>query len=547
MMTNKKKYFIAIILFLSVNISFAQDLKLWYSKPAVKWTEALPLGNGRIGAMLFGGVENDRIQFNEETLWTGEPRNYSRAGAHKYLDTIRQLLFAGKQKDAEVLAEKEFMGLKSFEAEKDNWIKTVTADKKMAAPGFNDSEWKTMAVPHWDGWETVGFEALDGAVWLRTTFTLPNSWNKKDVVLDLNRIRDWDYTFVNGEMVGSQQNAEGRKYTVDKKLLHTGVNSIAILVLNFSNKGGMYGYKDTLQHIGIHPVKKEKEKISLNGIWKYFVVDDNPPPVGTYQADYQPFGDLNLKFSNTADYNNYKRDLDISNAVATTSYSSNGVNYKREYFVSAVNQALIVNLTANKKASISFTADLSSPHRNYTVTQLNNNTVILSVKVRNGALHGKSYLQVLLKGGSIKIEAGNFKIDKADAATVYLSAGTNYKNYKDITADPAQPCIKALASLKDKSYEQVKAAHIAEYKKWFNTFSISLGNDESKNTPTDARLANFVNGNDPSFAALYTQYGRYLLISSSRPGTRPANLQGIWNDLPIRHGAVSTPPILMQK
>ena len=96
----------------------AQDLKLWYNQPAVKWTEALPIGNGRIGAMVFGGIENDRIQFNEETLWTGEPRNYSRPGAYKYLDTIRQLLFAGKQKEAEALAEKEFMGLKSYEGER---------------------------------------------------------------------------------------------------------------------------------------------------------------------------------------------------------------------------------------------------------------------------------------------------------------------------------------------------------------------------------------------------------------------------------------------
>lgn len=541
-MVNKRKYLIAILLLLSVNMCFAQDMKLWYSKPAVKWTEALPLGNGRIGAMVFGGVEQDRIQFNEETLWSGEPRNYSRPGAYKYLDSIRQLLFAGRQKDAEALAEKQFMGLKSFEAEKDSWIKMVTADKKMAAPDLDDSKWQTMKVPHWDGWETVGFEALDGAVWLRTSFVLADDWNKKEMQLDLNRIRDWDYTYVNGTLIGSQQNAEARKYTVDKKLLHKGVNSIAILVLNFSNKGGMYGYKDTMQHISIYPSKKEKDKISLNGQWKYFVVNDNPPPVGTYQADYQPFGDLHLHFSNTEGYTNYKRELDISNAVAVTSYSRNGVNFKREYLVSAVNQALVVNLTANKKASISVEAQLSSPHRNYTVTQLNANTFILSVKVRTGALQGKSYMQVLLNGGSIKTEAGKIKIENADAATVYLTAGTSYKNYKDITADPAQPCVKALASLKEKTYEQVKTAHVAEYQKWFNTFSITLGGLSPAGSqtppsggwgalPTDVRLANFVNGNDPSFAALYTQYGRYLLISSSRPGTRPANLQGIWNDL----------------
>lgn len=530
-MTHKKiTTTLALMLLCSVMLT-AQDLKLWYKQPAVKWTEALPVGNGRIGAMLFSGVENDHIQFNEETLWSGGPRNYSRPGAYKYLDTIRQLLFAGKQKEAEALSENEFMGLKSFEAERSGWITTVTADKKYAAAGFDDSQWKTMAVPHWDGWETVGFETLDGAVWLRTSFVLPDDWKEEDMVVDLNRIRDNDYTYVNGQLIGSQQNTEGRKYNVAKNILHKGKNTIAVLVLNFSNKGGVYGYKDTAIHTGVYPVNKENEKISLNGQWKYFVVNDNPPPVGTYQADYQPFGDLNLLFTNTTGFTNYRRELDIANAVAATSYSLNGISYKREYFVSAPNQALVARLTATKKASISFTALLSSPHRNYTVEKLNGNTVILSVKVRVGELNGKSYLQIKAVGGTVSIDNGKLIVANADEAVVYLTAGTNYKNYKDITADPSQPCVAALKSLEGKTYPQVKAVHVAEYKKWFNTFSITMGDSKKAALSTDERLNNFANGDDPSFAALYMQYGRYLLISSSRPGTRPANLQGIWNDL----------------
>lgn len=530
-MLNKRKYVIAIILVLSMKTGFAQDLKLWYNKPAVKWTDALPIGNGRIGAMVFGGVDNDRIQFNEETLWTGEPRNYSRPGAYRYLDSIRNLLFAGKQKEAEALAEKEFMGLKSFETERTSWINKVTADKQFAAEKIEDSKWKTMTVPSWDGWETVGFEGLDGAVWLRTSFMLPDDWQETDMVADLNRIRDHDQTYVNGVLVGSQQNNEGRKYTVSKNILHKGKNTIAVLVLNFSNKGGIYGYKDTANHIGIYPAGNDKAKISLNGDWKYLVLNDDPPPVGTYQADYQPFGDVNLRFANTTGFTNYTRELDIANAVSTTKYAVAGVNYAREYFVSAPNQSLVVHLTASKKASISFDAVLSSPHRNYTLNRLNDNTVVLSVKVRTGVLQGKSYMQVLLKGGKLSVDDSILKIKNADEATVYVTAGTTYKNYRDVTADAAQSCITALRSVAGKTYRQIKDAHIAEYKKWFNTFSIQLGDNNYARVPTDERLANFANGKDPSFAALYTQYGRYLLISSSRPGTRPANLQGIWNDL----------------
>src|SRR6188474_624945 len=128
-MVNKVKYFLIIIFQLNLISVAAQDLKLWYKQPAIKWTEALPIGNGRMGAMVFGGIEQDRIQFNEETLWTGEPRNYNRPGAYKYLDTIRKLLFEGRQKEAEALAEKEFMGLKSNEGKKEFWLSEIKSGK----------------------------------------------------------------------------------------------------------------------------------------------------------------------------------------------------------------------------------------------------------------------------------------------------------------------------------------------------------------------------------------------------------------------------------
>ncbi len=546
MTVNKKKYLIVIILLLSVKIAVTQDLKLWYNKPAVKWTEALPLGNGRIGAMVFGGLEQDRIQFNEETLWTGEPRNYSRPGAYKYLDSIRQLLFDGKQKEAEALAEKEFMGTKSNEGKKADWLKTVLKNSDAAAENFDDSKWKTMRVPSYEGWEVAGFDGLDGAIWLRTSFELPASWSGKDIQLDLNRIRDHDLTYVNGKLVGTQQNNEARKYIIPASALHAGKNTIAVQVINYFDKGGIAGYKDTTRHIGIYPVGNETAKISLNGQWKYFIQDDLPPAVGTYQASYQPFGDLFLQFNNTSSAINYRRELDISNAVATTSYTLNGVDFKREYFISQPSQVMAVSFTASKKKHISFSGSLSSPHKNFVVKKINSNTISLSVKVRNAVLRGESYLQIKTTGGTIAIVDNKIVIIGADEATLYLTAGTNYKNYKDITADPVKPCTNALASIAAKTFQQIKTAHIKEYQKYFNTYSIILSDSKAsgskalsplesgvvvRSLPTDERLAKFPFSSDPSFVALYQQYGRYLLISSSRPGTRPANLQGIWNDL----------------
>jgi alpha-L-fucosidase 2 len=514
-----------------VNIISAQDLKLWYAKPAEKWTDALPLGNGRIGAMIFGGVEKDRIQFNEETLWTGGPRDYNRTGAYKYLDTIRQLVFEGKQKEAEALAEKEFMGLKSDNGKRDSWVKKVLQSKNEAAENFDDSRWKTMIVPSWDGWESVGFEGLDGAVWLRRDFEIPASWIGKDIVVDLNRIRDRDLTYVNGKLIGTQENNEPRKYVIPKELLHAGKNSIAVQVLNYTDKGGITGYKDTTRHIGVYPSGDESLKISLNGEWKYFIQDDNPPEVGTYQASYQPFGDLWLDFKHAAPAINYRRELDLKTAVATTSYSVNGVNFKREYLVSQPNQVLAIHISASQAAAINLNILLTSPHRDFEVHTFDERSINLSVSVRNGALVGLGILQVATTGGKLIVSDGKIKIAGADEVTLYLAAATNYVNYQDVLGYFVKACTNAFDKLNGKTFEGVKTAHIKEYQRYFNTYSIDLGKSPNESLPTDERLQKFATSNDPSFVALYQQYDRYLLISASRPRTRPANLQGIWNDL----------------
>lgn len=536
---SRYNFFLISLLFCSIvqyGAAQAPWLKLWYNKPAAKWTEALPIGNGRLGAMLFGGVEQDRIQFNEETLWTGEPREYARPGASQYLDTIRQLLFAGKQKEAEQLAEAKFMGMRSNEGRKVDWVNAMKGLKGMkgnpALERYDDSQWKTMTVPSYEGWESAGFDGLDGAVWLRSSFELPASWTGKNLVLDLNRVRDHDFTYINGKLVGSMESTEARRYIISKENLHAGKNSIAVLVLNYFDKGGIAGYKDTTRHIGLYAEgETEQAKLSLNGQWKYFIQNDEPPAVPRYQADYQPFGDLWLDFKNSTAATAYKRELDIANAVAVTSYFVNGVKFKREYIASQPNQVIAVHLTADQKGSISFDARLSSPHKYSSVRKIDATTIALSLKVRNGVLKGESYLQVQATNGTTAIQDGRIIVSNADEVTLYLTAGTNYRNYKDVSGNPVAACTTALKSIAGKTYEQLKTAHTREYRQYFNTLSIDLGSGGNERLPTNERIEKFAASNDPSFVAMYLQYGRYLLISSSRPGTRPANLQGIWNDL----------------
>jgi alpha-L-fucosidase 2 len=513
-----------------------QDFRLWFKQPATKWVEALPVGNGRLGAMIFGGVEQDRIQFNEETLWTGEPREYNLEGAAQYLPQIRQLLFEGKQKEAEQLASEKFMGLKSGEGKKEDWVKKVRALEGVtgnpALPNYDDSRWKELEVPSYEGWEAVGLEGLDGALWFRTTFVIPEEWKGKNLVLDLNRVRDHDFTYVNGKLIRTSESTDPRKYTIRKEVLQPGKNTLAIQVLNYFDKGGIAGYKDTSRRIGIYPEGgSEEAKVALPKKWKYFVQNDEPPAVPRYQADYQPFGDLWLNFKGHKDATEYKRELDLTKAVSRTSYTVNGVTYTREYFASQPNQVVVVHLSASRKGNISFEAVLNSPHKQSQTKKKDGQTLALSVKVRNGALRGESYLQVAAIGGKTNIVGDKLIVEGADEVTLYLTAGTNYKNYKDVSADLAAVCQKALASVKGKALNELKNKHVKEYQSYFNSFSIDLGRTESEELPTNERIEKFATAPDPSMAALYVQYGRYLLISSSRPGTRPANLQGIWNDL----------------
>ena len=522
-------------LLLFAQLLTAQDYRLWYNKPAKVWTDALPIGNGRLGAMVFGGVEQERIQFNEESLWTGEPRNYNRPDAYKHLDEIRSLLNQGKQKEAEGLAEKTFMGLKSAEGNREEWLTKVkfvtTGQQNPSAVSYDVRTWKTIQVPSFDGWEVQGYEGLDGAVWFRTTLTIPAEWEGKTFVLDLNRISEQDFTYINGQLVASTNGTEPRKYQIPANVLKAGKNVLAILVINYAGKGGILGYKDTNKPISLYPVGEEDKKIVLNGQWKYWIQDDEPPAVGKYQADYQPFGDMVINFPDVQAYSHYERELDLKKAIVSTHFKVGETTFTRRYFASQPDQVIAMDFKADKPKQISFELQLTSPHKRFKVQQIDNHTLGLSVQVRNGALYGESFLHFVLKNGTYQITDSNLVVSNADETQLYLMAATNFVNYKDISGNPTKRCQKTLLQIRGKTFDEIEASHLKEYQRYYDKFQIQLGKSSFDELPTDERLAAFAKNNDPAFIALYLQYGRYLLISSSRPNTQPANLQGIWNNL----------------
>ncbi|MHC4122924.1 MAG: glycoside hydrolase family 95 protein [Planctomycetota bacterium] len=347
-------------------------LKLWYRQPADKWYEALPIGNGRLGAMVFGGTQAERLQFNEDTLWTGAPHDYSHKGAAEYLPEVRKLLFEGKQDEATKLAAEHLMSV---------------------------------------------------------------------------------------------------------------------------------------------PLRQER---------------------------YQPFGDLRLDFAGHINVSNYRRQLDINSGIAGVSYKVNGVGYSREYFASAVDKAIVIHLMSEKEGKLSFTAKVDSPHRQ-SKTVVNGNTIVLNGKVSddpNEQLEGKvpsvllfeSRVRVLAKGGTLKAGEKSIDVKDAEEATLILTAATSHKDYKDTSANPSQICRRVMAAAEGKSYAALRTAHIEEYQQLFKRVSIDLGETKAKDEPTDERVKNFAKQNDPDLVELYFQYGRYLLIASSRRDSQPVNLQGIWNE-----------------
>jgi alpha-L-fucosidase 2 len=343
-----------------------QPLTLWYRRPAEQWVEALPVGNGRLGAMVFGGVTNERLQLNEDTLWAGGPYDPVNPDARAALPEVRRLIFEGKYAEAHGLI----------------------GAKVMAKP-------------------------------LR-------------------------------------------------------------------------------------------------------------------QMPYQTVGDLLLAFPEAAAVHGYRRELDLDAAVARTSYTLRGTRFTREVFASPLDQVVVVRLSADRPGQIGFTATLHTPQR-ANVTALANDLLLMSgvntdydgVK---GALRFEARARFLAEGGNTSALGASVNVQRANAVTILIAAATSYRRYDDVSGDPAALVGAALDAAAKKPFDELRAAHVAEHRRLFRRVEIDLGTTDAARRPTDERIASFARTADPQLAALYFQFGRYLLISSSRPGTQPANLQGIWNE-----------------
>jgi len=362
----------AIFSFFAITTLLAQDrqLKLWYDKTATVWNEALPIGNGRLAAMVFGTAEKECLQLNEETVWAGEPGNNIIENVYDSIQAIRKLIFEGKYKEAQELSNRTF--------------------------------------------------------------------------------------------------------------------------------------------------------------------PRQAPKNSNYGMQYQPVGNLFIDFPGHQSPTDYYRDLDIQNAIASVSYKIKDVHFKREIFASLTDGVIIIRLTADKSKQINCKIFTSTLHKNGGVRTQNNQLILTGVSSdadnKKGRVRFEAQIQPKIEGGKLTITDTSLIISGSDAVTLYISIGTNFKNYRDISGNASGKAAKFLTSAIAKRYETQKAEHVKLYRKYFDRVSLDLGTSDQAKKPTNLRIAEFNTSQDPQLVSLYFQFGRYLMISGSFPGSQATNLQGKWND-----------------
>ncbi|MBA4105943.1 MAG: alpha-L-fucosidase [Pirellula sp.] len=268
------------------------------------------------------------------------------------------------------------------------------------------------------------------------------------------------------------------------------------------------------------------------------------------QRAYQPLGDLHLEFSGHDGAQNYRRALDLETALAAVSYTANGIRFTREAFASHPDRAIVVRLSCDRAGELKFAASLSSPQSDVQVAardqdgngvKLAHCGLQLTGRVSDrtdqtgfpvpGEMRFAANLTLLETDGLASLENSKLQISGASQATLLVTAATNFVNFRDLSGDPATRSGRDAIAAATNTFEQLRTDHLADYQSLFRRVSLRLGPPAGDAAlPTDQRILLYAKDRDPRLAALFFQYGRYLLIASSRPGDQPANLQGLWND-----------------
>ena len=285
------------------------------------------------------------------------------------------------------------------------------------------------------------------------------------------------------------------------------------------------------------PVLPEVRKLIFDGknVAASELINQTRPKQANNGMMFQPVGDLKISFPEHNQFSDYYRELDLETAVAKTIYKVGNVTYTREVFASKPDNVIIIRLKADKTSGLNFAASFASRHKTSSVSTPAKNSLALAGLTSDhegvkGEVKFYSLLKIKTEGGTVTATDSVISVTNANEATLFISIATNFINYKNITGNEVKSANEYLNKAFPKSYAVLLKNHTAAYQQYFNRVKLDLGTTDAVKKPTDLRLKEFATTNDPHFAAVYFQFGRYLLISSSQPGGQPATLQGIWND-----------------
>jgi alpha-L-fucosidase 2 len=293
-----------------------------------------------------------------------------------------------------------------------------------------------------------------------------------------------------------------------------------------------YSHLDEIRQLIFTGKIEEAEKLSENLMGKPKLL-----------MPYQPFCDVRLHFPGHGQAAEYRPELHLDDAIAESAYKLGATNFRREVFISYPDQVLVVRITATRPSQLTFSIGMDSPQAGTHVESTANDTLQLTGQIQprqnppsswtgswdQSGMRFAAILKVLPEGGSVRNASGRLEISGANAVTILFSNATSFKNYRDIGGDALGAARVYLERASKHSYDSLRQRHVNDFRELFSRVQLRLGEDRSTDS-TDQRIKSFGENEDPALLALYYEFGRYLLISSSRPGGQPANLQGLWNE-----------------
>ena len=550
-----KLLFLLSFTLLSFSVGAQVPLKAHYDSPATNWeSEAMPLGNGFIGAMVFGGVVSDVVQVNEHTLWSGGPgKNPNFNGGHTGTVTTNrnnyQRARTALQADMNTFSETRAV--------------TIDASGRVVAPSYPQNATTTAYVNTLKGTKNDfgSYQSLSNINIVYSSVVMPE-------IIPSSITGDCNNPSPGEQFPALFDGSAGTKWFSDQGFKsfpcyiawgYADAFTTASYTLISGNdvpdrdpkSWKLYGSNDGSNYVEIDSRTNQtfsqrsqsyQYKLSSTVTYKYFKFEilatqgtNTPPQLSEIALE-------NATITQAPTYTNYYRELDIDNAVSTVSYTQEGVNYEREYFISHPDKAIVIRLSADKPASLSRTVFLTSPQTSIAIESANGVITMTGKPAdhRDDGLKFAQQIKLIPTGGTMTSLDGRVTVENADEILIISSAATNYQQCMDDTynyfsaVNPLTTVQTTLNNASKKAYAKLLEDHIADYKSLYNRMDLNIaGAVNTNNKTTDRLLASYKNNTNTTaenlyLEQLYYQFGRYLLISCSRKNGLPANLQGIW-------------------